>query len=176
MITLIDLIFKGDLSQINFNFLDTVISQSEYVNFIFPENISATTFDDIIKVFKHSHYADLTISIRCLTLNNLNIRNVFTVNSIHYDGMRKLETFNIFNVPNLINASKVLIVDDIVDSGETMVEVFKILQEKYPMCEFKLASLFYKKTAQIQPDFTVKEAPTWIDFFWEADLKRIRAV
>ena len=106
----------------------------------------------------------------------LNIRNVFTVNSIHYDGMRKLETFNIFNVPNLINASKVLIVDDIVDSGETMVEVFKVLQEKYPMCEFKLASLFYKKTAQIQPDFTVKEAPTWIDFFWEADLKRIRAL
>lgn len=77
MITLIDLIFKGDLSQINFNFLDTVISQSENVNFMFPENISATTFDDIIKVFKHSHYADLTISIRSLTLNNLNIRNVF---------------------------------------------------------------------------------------------------
>lgn len=106
----------------------------------------------------------------------LNIRNVFTVNSIHYEGTRKLETFNIFNVPNLINASKVLIVDDIVDSGETMVEVFKVLNEKFPMCEFKLASLFYKKTAQIQPDFTVKEAPSWIDFFWEADLKRIRAV
>lgn len=94
----------------------------------------------------------------------LNIRNVFTINSIHYDGVRKLDTFNIFNIPNLINASKVLIVDDIVDSGETMVEVFKILK-KFPMCEFKLASLFYKETALLQPDFTVKEAPHWIDFF-----------
>jgi xanthine phosphoribosyltransferase len=103
----------------------------------------------------------------------LNIRNVFTINSIHYDGVRKLDTFNIFNIPNLINASKVLIVDDIVDSGETMVEVFKILKEKFPMCEFKLASLFYKKTALVQPDFTVKEAPHWIDFFWEADLKKL---
>jgi xanthine phosphoribosyltransferase len=41
------------------------------------------------------------------------------------------------------------------------------------MCEFKLASLFYKKTALVQPDFTVKEAPHWIDFFWEADLKKL---
>ncbi len=104
----------------------------------------------------------------------LNIRNVFTINSIHYDGVQKLDTFNIFNIPNLINASKVLIVDDIVDSGETMVEVLKILKEKYPMCEFKLASLFYKTTALVQPDFSVKEAPAWIDFFWEADLKKIR--
>ncbi len=103
----------------------------------------------------------------------LNIRNVFTINSIHYDGVRKLDTFNIFNIPNLINASKVLIVDDIVDSGETMVEVLKILKEKFPMCEFKLASLFYKKTALLQPDFSVKEAPHWIDFFWEADLKKL---
>jgi xanthine phosphoribosyltransferase len=123
----------------------------------------------------------LGISRGGLTLSHfmgeaLNIRNVFTINSIHYEGTQKLETFNIFNVPDLINASKVLIVDDIVDSGETMIEVLKILQEKYPMCEFKLASLFYKKTALVQPDFTVKEAPTWIDFFWEDDLKRIRAV
>jgi xanthine phosphoribosyltransferase len=104
----------------------------------------------------------------------LNIRNVFTVNSIHYDGMKKLDTFNIFNVPNLINASRVLIVDDIVDTGETMTEVLKIIKEQYPMCEFKLASLFYKKTSQLQPDFSVKEAPAWIDFFWEADLKKLR--
>jgi len=44
---------------------------------------------------------------------------------------------------------KVLIIDDIVDSGKTMIEVFKILNEKFPNTEFKLATLFYKKTALI---------------------------
>ncbi len=55
---------------------------------------------------------------------------------------KKLDTFDIFNIPNLENASKVLIVDDIIDSGETMREIFKLLRNKFPHVEFKLATLF----------------------------------
>ena len=47
----------------------------------------------------------------------------------------------------------------------------KILKDKFPGVEFKLATIFYKKTAVLQPDFCVKEAKGWIDFFWEADLR-----
>ena len=68
-------------------------------------------------------------------------------------------------------AKRVLILDDIVDSGETMEEILKILNEKFPTVEFKLATLFYKKTAVLQPDYSVKEATQWIDFFWETDVK-----
>ncbi|MFA7084148.1 MAG: phosphoribosyltransferase family protein [Arcobacteraceae bacterium] len=100
----------------------------------------------------------------------LDIRKVYTLNSIHYEGTQKLDTFDIFNIPDLSQASKVLIVDDIVDSGETMLEIMKKLKEKYPLCEFKTASLFYKSTAIMKPDFSVKEAPVWIDFFWQMDL------
>jgi len=46
----------------------------------------------------------------------------------------------------------------------------KILEEKYSHCEFKIATIYYKKTALIQPDFTVREAKKWIEFFWEIDL------
>ncbi|WP_419769466.1 MAG: phosphoribosyltransferase [Candidatus Marinarcus sp.] len=118
----------------------------------------------------------LAISRGGLTLGHfmgeaLDIRNVVTLNSIHYEGTKKLDTFNIFNIPDLSDASKVLILDDIVDSGETMREIFRILKEKFPHVEFKLATLFYKTTAVLQPDFSVKEAPAWIDFFWEVDLK-----
>ena len=56
-------------------------------------------------------------------------------------------------------------------SGETMVEIFKLLKKKFPHVEFKLATIFYKKTALIQPDFAVKEATQWIEFFWEKDIK-----
>ncbi len=101
----------------------------------------------------------------------LDMRNLYALNSIHYEGTLKLDTFNVFNIPDMSKARKVLIIDDIVDSGETMEEIFKILREKFPNTEFKLATIFYKKTAVLQPDFAVKEAKGWIDFFWEVDIK-----
>ncbi len=100
-----------------------------------------------------------------------NIRNLYSLNSIHYEHDSKLDTFNIFNIPDMSSAKKVLILDDIVDSGETMTEIIKILNEKFPNTEFKLATLFYKKSAILQPDYTVREANMWIDFFWEVDVK-----
>lgn len=111
-----------------------------------------------------------------LTLSHLmaqamDMRNLYTLNSIHYEGELKLDTFNIFNIPDLSHAKKVLVIDDIVDSGETMQEILRILGEKFPEVEFKLATLFYKKTAVLQPDYTVREATQWIDFFWEVDVK-----
>jgi xanthine phosphoribosyltransferase len=101
----------------------------------------------------------------------LNLRQVVTLNSIHYESTQKLDSFNIFNIPNLSQAKKVLILDDIIDSGETMVEILKLLKQQFPQTTFQVATLFYKKTALLKADFTIKEAPAWIDFFWEKDLK-----
>ena len=100
----------------------------------------------------------------------LDTRELYTLNSIHYDGTKKLETFAIFNIPNLAKSKKVVLIDDIVDSGETMVEIIKKLEKRYPFCEFKVATVYYKPSAVMQPDFTVKEAKSWIEFFWEVDL------
>ncbi len=118
----------------------------------------------------------LAIARGGLTLSHLmaqamDMRNLYSLNSIHYEAEQKLDTFNIFNIPDMSKAKKVLVIDDIVDSGETMQEIFKILNEKFPNTEFKLATLFYKKTAILQPDYTVREATQWIDFFWEKDIK-----
>jgi xanthine phosphoribosyltransferase len=111
------------------------------------------------------------LTLSHLMAQALNMRNLYTLNSIHYEGELKLDTFNIFNIPDVSHAKKVLIVDDIVDSGETMREILKVLREKFPTVEFKLATLFYKKTAVLQPDYTIREANQWIDFFWEIDVK-----
>ncbi len=99
----------------------------------------------------------------------LHTNRLFVLNSIHYDGTKKLDTFNIFNIPNLSDAQKVLIIDDISDSGETLREVLKILKEKYPDVEYKIATIFYKPHTLVMPDFTLKEAKLWIDFLWEVD-------
>ncbi len=102
----------------------------------------------------------------------MDTREVYCINSIHYEGTVKLDTCKIFNVPNLSNVTKVVIIDDIVDSGESIVDILAKLKRLYPHCEFKIATIFYKPTALIQPDFTVKEAKGWIEFFWEVDLLR----
>ncbi|MEA3384339.1 MAG: phosphoribosyltransferase family protein [Campylobacterota bacterium] len=102
--------------------------------------------------------------------NSLDNRRLFTINSIHYDDTKKLDTFDIFNIPNLDDASKVVIIDDIIDSGETMTEIIKVLKTKYQNIDFKVATIFYKPTAIIKADFQVKEATQWIEFFWEIDI------
>ena len=51
-----------------------------------------------------------------------------------------------------------------------MNQVLNILKIHYPNIEFKVASLFYKDTAIIKPDYSVNKTDTWIEFFWEVDL------
>jgi xanthine phosphoribosyltransferase len=126
-----------------------------------------------------SYNPDALVSIARggLTLGHLlsqamNTNNLYTINSIHYEDKTKLDNFKISNIPNLDGCKKVVLIDDIVDSCETIVEIKRILEKKYLYCEFKIGTLFYKKDAIIQPDFSVKEAKDWIEFFWEVDLKK----
>lgn len=96
-------------------------------------------------------------------------RRLFTINSILYEGDQRGKSCEIFNTPELTTAKKVLLLDDIVDSGQTLEEVLKHLNTCFPHLEIKVASLFYKPTAVVQPDFSVREATEWIEFFWEKD-------
>ncbi|EIF50145.1 MULTISPECIES: phosphoribosyltransferase [Sulfurovum] len=100
------------------------------------------------------------------------IREVYSINTIGYEDTLKLDSVKVFNIPELTEAKNVLVVDDIVDSGDTMIEVLKVLHKAYPAVNFKTASLFYKKSAKIAPDWSVQEADRWIEFFWSVDLTR----
>lgn len=99
------------------------------------------------------------------------LREVYAINTIGYEGSKKKESVEVFNIPDLKSAATVLIVDDIVDSGDTLVDVLDTLSMKYPNVTFRTASLFYKKTAKITPTWYVKEPKGWIDFFWSVDLR-----
>ncbi|TLS96216.1 phosphoribosyltransferase [Aliarcobacter cibarius] len=117
----------------------------------------------------------LAIARGGLTLSHLmsqalNKRNVFIINTISYDRKVQKDMVEIFNFPNLTGFKRVLVVDDIIDSGKTVKEVLNILKIHYPNIEFKVASLFYKDTAIIKPDYSVNKTDTWIEFFWEVDL------
>ena len=99
------------------------------------------------------------------------LREVYAINTIGYDDTRKKESVEVFNVPELKFAKQVLVVDDIVDSGDTLVAVLSVLNEKYRKVTFLTASIFYKKTACIKPTWYVKEPQGWVEFFWSEDLR-----
>ena len=121
-------------------------------------------FDAIIPIARGG------LSIAHLLGEYYNIREVYAINTIGYNDTQKLDAVRVFNLPNLQSAKTVLIVDDIVDSGDTLVEVLTVLKREYPRVRFLSASIFYKPTASIEPDWWVKEARGWIDFFWTKDL------
>ncbi|MCH9812373.1 MAG: phosphoribosyltransferase [Epsilonproteobacteria bacterium] len=85
-----------------------------------------------------------------------NLRTLYTLNSIHYNDTEKLKTVEISNIPNLPAHKSVLVVDDIVDSGESMQAIMKELTQRFPETTFKTGALFYKKDAIYLPDYHVK--------------------
>ncbi len=122
-------------------------------------------FDTIIPIARGG------LTIAHLLSEYYNIREVYAINSISYNNTKKLDSVDIFNIPNLKKSKRVLIVDDIVDSGDTLIALLDALKSRYPNIIFYSASIFYKKSAKIAPTWYVKEANSWIDFFWEKDLK-----
>ena len=101
----------------------------------------------------------------------LKIREVQTLRTELYDGTCKRSELTIFDTCSFSGVTRVLVVDDISDSGETLFAIMRYLQKKYSEIEFKSATLFYKKTSVYEPPFWINEADDWIDFFWERDFK-----
>ncbi|DAB29650.1 MAG TPA: nicotinate phosphoribosyltransferase [Sulfurimonas sp. UBA12504] len=99
----------------------------------------------------------------------LDIREVQSIQTELYDKTCKRDTITIFDTCVFENRARILVIDDIADSGETLEAIMKHLVKKYPQIEFKSATLFYKTTSIYEPNFWVKEADDWIDFFWERD-------
>jgi len=99
-----------------------------------------------------------------------NIRDVFSINVISYEGNKKLEDIKIFNIPNLSNHKNILIVDDISDSGDTFIHVLNTLKNRYPQKNFKTISIFYKPTSKYKPDIYLHTTNEWINFFWEENI------
>ena len=130
----------------------------------------------IKKVINYEAEAVVGIARGGLTLahamaEGLSLREVQTLRTELYDETHKRNKITIFDTTNLENKKKVLVVDDIADSGETLQKVMQNLQKKYPNVEFKSATLFYKSSSVYEPHYWINEANEWIDFFWERDFE-----
>jgi xanthine phosphoribosyltransferase len=99
----------------------------------------------------------------------LKIREVQTMRTELYDVSCKREQIELFGSCNFKNSKKVLVLDDIADSGETLHSIMNYLESEFQDIEFISATLFYKKSSCYEPHFWVREAENWIEFFWEKD-------
>ncbi len=99
----------------------------------------------------------------------LGLRDVQSLRTELYDGSVRRSEIALFGSCDFREKQRVLVVDDIADSGETLKAVMEYLEQNYRGVEFQAATLFYKRSSSYEPHFWVNEAHTWIEFFWEAD-------
>ncbi len=93
----------------------------------------------------------------------LDLRKIYTINAISFVNKIQQE-LQVSNIPELRDNSKILIVDEIIDSGTSMERVLSILKNINPNIEFKTAVIFAKKNARIQPDYFIQEAKVLMEF------------
>ncbi len=111
----------------------------------------------------------LTLS-HCIA-EGLDIREVQTIRTELYDGSCKRQQISLFGECEFLNVKRVLVLDDIADSGETLKAIMNYLETNFAEVEFKSATLFHKETSIYEPDYWINEAKNWIEFFWEVDFK-----
>ena len=138
------------------------------------ENFRSDTKQLIVEVESFEAEAIVGIARGGLTLSHcmaegLNLREVQTIRTELYDGDCKRQDISLFGVCDFKNVKRVIVLDDIADSGETLKAIMEYLESNFEEIEFKSATLFYKKTSIYKPDFWINEAKEWIEFFWEKD-------
>ncbi len=100
--------------------------------------------------------------------DQLGIRKLASLQIIYYSGLnekhKKPEV--LFPLNAQIEGLKVLVVDDVSDSGHSLMAV-KEYVEKNGASEVKIATLHYKPWSKYRPDYYAEEVDKWILYPWE---------
>lgn len=96
--------------------------------------------------------------------NILNIRKVYSLGLKSYNETNK-EKVEIYQIPDISNMEKILLIDDISDTGES----FNLSKEMMLNKEVVTVSLYVKKGTKFMPDVYGKSVlnDVWVVFPWE---------
>ena len=100
--------------------------------------------------------------------DQLDIRKLASLQIIYYKGLneRMDEPEVLFPLNAQIEGLKVLVVDDVSDSGNSLIVVKKYIESK-GAAEVKLATLHHKPWSKFKPDYFAEEVDEWIIYPWE---------
>mgnify|MGYP000873808469 CR=1 FL=1 len=99
--------------------------------------------------------------------NNRNIRMISIASYEGMDKQKELKLLTSIHIDDYKGFKKILVIDDIVDTGDTIKHVLGLLNEYLPQAIIKSAALFYKKKSCMEPNYYVQETSDWIVFPWE---------
>lgn len=100
----------------------------------------------------------------------LGVKNCGAINVEFYTGIG-----TVLDAPELIppeldmsylDGKKVLLVDDVADSGRTLALAVKLLVDQG--ADVRSVVIYTKPTTIVQPDYSFKDTSLWIDFPWSA--------
>ena len=100
----------------------------------------------------------------------LEIKNIATISVNSYNGTKR-GRLHVGYLPKIdLKNKKILLVDEIAETGETLKQVLKILIGRYRVGEIKTATLAINKAkCKFLPNFFAFENNKWIVFPWEKD-------
>lgn len=102
----------------------------------------------------------------------LGCKEVTTISASSYDGKNQ-KALTLKRLPKREELEKrsILLIDDIVDSGNTLREIKSLLYCQYGVQKITTASLYVKKGTPEYPDYWSKETTQWIVFPWEVEVR-----
>lgn len=99
----------------------------------------------------------------------LGVMNVASIKVEHYRGMRKAARVAVRHpLPEGATGKRVLIVDDVSDTGDTFEVAVPHVRERLPGAEIRTAALLHKASCPLAPDFYARKVLKWrwIIFPW----------
>ncbi len=99
-------------------------------------------------------------------------KNMYSIKINFYEGTEKGKEPELEQgLPIEIKGKKILLVDDVSDSGGTLSYALGYLKTKKP-AEIKVATLHIKEGTELVPDFWVEKVSkeTWLSYPWESDV------
>ncbi|NBP50897.1 MAG: phosphoribosyltransferase [Actinobacteria bacterium] len=98
----------------------------------------------------------------------LSVKNTFTMNVEFYTGVNERLAVPMIlpPVPSLVDLtdSRVLIVDDVADTGHTLKHVLQFCADR--LADTRLAVLYEKSSSMVKCDYVWRHTDKWINFPW----------
>ncbi len=97
----------------------------------------------------------------------LNVRDIRSIRVVHYEALEKKEGAEVVEpLPTRLDGKKVLLVDDVADTGDSLIVAKRHLEEK-GASEVRVATMHYKPWSKFKPDYYSEETDAWVIYFWE---------